>query len=177
MGKETRTERLAKTNYWDELLRLRDEDRERRKDGVVLVKGKEIPLETNKQGMMQWYMHPCIDDTVIKSMIIYVQEIPPGSRSGRVSFQGGQVIYAWKGRGHSILDDVKYNWQAGDIIQLPLRPSGVTYQHYNDDPEERAVLICVEADMVGALGVDRGSGFEQLELAPEYEAKMRGGAQ
>ncbi len=27
MNKESRTERLSKTNYWDEFLRLRDEER------------------------------------------------------------------------------------------------------------------------------------------------------
>lgn len=176
MPAESRTEKLAKVNYWEELLRLRDEDRERRKNALVIVKGKELPREVNKQGIMQWYMHPCIDDTVIKPFIIWVQEIPPGSRSGRVRFQGGQVIYIWKGRGYSIIDEVKYSWQAGDVVQLPLRPAGVTYQHYNEDPENPAKLICVEANTVGALGVDRGSGFEQLEVAPEYEKSRQGSA-
>jgi hypothetical protein len=32
-----------------------------------------------------------------------------------------------------------------------------------------ADLISVEANTVGALGMDRGSGFEQLENCPEYE--------
>ena len=173
MEKESRKERLAKTNYWDEFFRLRDEERERHKDAVVMVKGKDLPWETNKQGIMQWYLHPCIDDTIIKPFIFFVQEIPPGSRSGKLTFQGGQVIYAWKGRGHTILDEVKYEWKAGDVIQFPLRLPGVTFQHFNDDDKEPALLICVEADTVGALGMDKGSGFEQREFLPEYEAKSR----
>jgi len=174
MDKESRTERLSKTNYWDEFLRLRDEEREKNKDAVMIVKGKELPWETNKQGVMRWYLHPCIKDTIIKPFIFFSQKIPPGSRSGQLTLQGGQVVYVWKGRGHTILDEVRYDWQAGDLIQLPLKIAGVTFQHYNDDENETAELICVEADTIGALGVDKGSGFEQREFSPEYESEKRG---
>jgi len=174
MDSKSRTERLATTNYWDELLRLRDEERARKKEAVEIVKGRELPWEINKQGIMRWYLHPCITDTVIKPFIFSVQRIPPGSRSGQLTFQGGQVIYVWKGRGHTILDETRYDWQAKDVIQLPLRINGVTFQHFNDDDNEPAELICVEADTVGALGVDKGSGFEQREFSPEYEAQKRG---
>jgi len=174
LTEKNRTERLAETNYWDEFFRLRDEERAKNKDAVVIVKGKELPWEINKQGLMRWYLHPCIQDTVIKPFIFYTQKIPPGSRSGKLTFQGGQVIYAWKGRGHTIMDEMRYDWQAGDVIQFPLRIAGVTYQHFNDDENEAAELICVEADTVGALGVDKGSGFEQREFSPEYEAQKRG---
>ncbi len=75
MNKESRTERLAKTNYWDELLRLRDAEREKNKAAVVIVKGRELPWETNKQGVMRWYLHPCIKDTVIKPFIFFSQKI------------------------------------------------------------------------------------------------------
>jgi gentisate 1,2-dioxygenase len=176
VAEKNRTEKLAATNYWDEFFRLRDEEREKNKDAVVIVKGQELPWEINKQGVMRWYLHPSIQDTVIKPFIFYTQKIPPGSRSGKLTFQGGQVVYAWKGRGHTILDEMRYDWQAGDIIQFPLRIAGVTYQHFNDDENQAAELICVEADTVGALGVDKGSGFEQREFSPEYETEKRGKA-
>ncbi len=155
-------------NLWDQLLRLRDEDRARRANSLMLIKGKNLPLEINRQGNMRWFMHPLKGDTCIKNMIIYSLEIPAGSKSGKVKYQGGQVIYVWKGRGHSVLDGVRHPWKAGDVVQLPLRPLGVTYQHFNDDPDRAAVLICVEPNTVDALGLDRGSGFEQLEDCPEY---------
>ena len=165
-----RSERLGKTNFYNELIEMRDEDRERQEKGVVIVKGREIPWEMNCQGMMRWYLHPAIEDTVSRSMIFDVQEIPAGSRSGRIKCQGGQVIYIIKGKGHTLLDGVKHPWQAGDVVQLPLRPNGVTFQHFNDDSSP-VQLIAVEPNLVDALGVDRGAGFEQLENSPEYEAK------
>ena len=156
-------------NLWDQLLNLRDQDRDRKAKSITLIKGKDLPLEINKQGNMRWYMHPLKNDTCIKNMIIYSLEIPPGSKSGKVKYQGGQVIYVWKGQGYSVLDGVRHTWKAGDVVQLPLRPRGVIYQHFNDDDETTAVLVCVEPNTVDALGVDRGSGFEQLDACPEYK--------
>ena len=46
---------------------------------------------------MRWYMHPEITDTVLSTYLCFEQEIPPGSRSGRLKFQGGQVIYVIAG--------------------------------------------------------------------------------
>ena len=40
----TRTEKLARVNHWEELFRLRDEQRERVRTAVTLVKGKKLPL-------------------------------------------------------------------------------------------------------------------------------------
>ncbi len=160
-------------NRWDQLLRLRDEDRARKSKSLMLIKGKDLPLEINRQGIMRWFMHPLKNDTCIKNMMIYSLEIPPGSKSGKVKYQGGQVIYVWKGRGHTVLDGIRHPWKAGDVVQLPLRPMGVVYQHFNDDPETTAVLVSVEPNTVDALGLDRGSGFEQLDECPEYKEQQK----
>ena len=83
-----RKERLAKVNHWDELLALRDRQREQTKNAIQVVKESELPLEVNRQGLMRWYLHPSITDTILSTLAIYRQEIPPGSRSGRLKFQG-----------------------------------------------------------------------------------------
>ena len=53
--------------------------------------------------------------------MFFQQEIPPGSRSGRLKFQGGQVIMILEGRGYTLVDGVKHTWEAGDVLNLPLR--------------------------------------------------------
>jgi len=156
-------------NWYDELIKLRDNDRKRIKEATMLVKGKDLEYEENPQGKMKWYLHPAIDDTAHKAVVIYVQEIAPNSRSGKQKYQGGMVVFIIEGRGYTMIDDVKYAWEKGDTVQLPLKPDGVIFQHFNLSAEETAKLIAVEPNMVGALGVDRGSGFEQLENAPEYD--------
>lgn len=165
------TEREAKLraeNYWDRLIALRDKQRAERKNGVQAVRGDELPLENNRQGLMRWYLHPDITDTVLSTFMFFRQEIPPGSRSGRLKFQGGQVMFILEGRGHTIMDGVKYPWEAGDCLNLPLRAAGIIIQHVNDDPEKPAIFIAAEPNWFACTGVDRGSGFEQMEDSPDY---------
>ena len=168
---DNRTERLAEKNFWDELLALRDRQRADRKGGMQVLKRRDLPLEENRQGFMRWYMHPEIKDTVLSTYLCFEQEIPPGSRTGRVKFQGGQVIYVIAGRGYTLLDGVKHPWEAGAVINLPLRRGGIVVQHFNEDPETPARFLAVEPNLYACTSVDRGSGFEQLEDAPEFQRR------
>jgi len=168
MSGDDRKARLAETNFWGELLALRDRQRAERKDGMQVLKRRDLPVEVNRQGTMRWYMHPEIKDTVLSTYLCFEQEIAPGSRTGRLKFQGGQVIYVIAGRGYTLLDGVKHPWAAGDVINLPLRRGGIVVQHFNDDPHEPARFLAVEPNLLACTSVDRGSGFEQLEDAPEF---------
>jgi hypothetical protein len=179
MAEETKTRRggperkakLAEKNYYDDLLAIRDEQRVQISTGIQVVKEGDLPLESNRQGLMRWYMHPSIKDTALSTMIFYEQEIPPGSRSGRVKFQGGQVILILEGKGHTLIDGVKHSWEAGDVLNLPLRPRGIIVQHFNTDPDLTVKFVATEPNWTDCTFVDRGSGFEQLEDAPEYRRK------
>lgn len=162
-----RKEKLEKINFYNRLIELRDNQREMHSKGHILLKGSEIPMEANPHGFMQWYMHPDMDDICMHSLMIYVQEIPPGSRSGKIKCQGGQVIFIWEGKGHTVIDGVSHAWETEDVLQIPLRIHGCSFQHFNDDPEHPVRLIVTEANLTGSLGVDRGVGFEQLEISPD----------
>jgi hypothetical protein len=165
---DDRTEKLAETNFWDELLKMRDEQRAQRKSGLQVIRGASLPQEINRQGLMRWYMHPAIKDTILNTHLFFEQEIPPGSRSGRLKFQGEQVMYILEGKGYTILDGVKHHWAAGDVVNLPLRKQGIVIQHFNEDPDKPAKFVAAEPNLFACASVDRGSGFEQIEDAPEY---------
>jgi len=160
--------RMAAVNYWDELFKLRDLQREQRKNGLQVIQEDELPLENNRQGLIRWYMHPSITDTVLTTLFFFQQEIPPGSRSGRLKFQGGQVILILEGKGYTMVDGVKYVWEAGDLLNLPLRDKGIIVQHFNTDPQNPAKFVAAEPNWFACVGVDRGCGFEQLEDSPDY---------
>jgi hypothetical protein len=163
-----RTAKLANVNLWNELLALRDKQREQRKTAVQVVRLSELPVENNQQGLMRWYLHPSITDTVLSTLAIYRQDIPPGSRSGRLKFQGGQILFIVEGRGHTILDGVKHAWEAGDVVNLPCKRDGIVVQHFNADPEKPAAFLAVEPNLFAATSVDRGCGFHQLEQSPDH---------
>ena len=163
-----RTAKLAKVNLWDQLIKLRDLQRERRKSAIQVVKGSELPLESNGMGLMRWYLHPDITDTVLSTLMFLVQEIPPGSRSGVLKFQGGQVMFILEGKGHTLIDGVKYSWEARDVVSLPLKRDGIVVQHFNDDLDKPARFIAAEPNWFACTSVDRGSGFELLEPSPDF---------
>jgi len=167
-GGPERKAKLAQKNYWDDLVSIRDQQREQIHTGIQVIKEGDLPLESNRQGMMRWYMHPSIKDTALATMIFFQQEIPPGSRSGRVKFQGGQVILILEGKGYTVIDGVKHQWEAGNVLNLPLRPRGIIVQHFNPDPNVTVKFVATEPNWTDCTFVDRGSGFEQLEDAPEY---------
>ena len=168
MMESDRNAKLAQTNFWDELLAMRDRQREQIRKGIQVIKEKDLPVESNRQGLMRWYMHPAIRDTALNTLMFFQQEIPPGSRSGRLKFQGGQVLMILEGCGYTLVDGVKHAWEAGDVINLPLRAKGIIVQHFNTDPEQPAKFVAAEPNWFDCTFVDRGCGFEQLEDAPEY---------
>ena len=163
-----RTARLAATNYWDELLALRDRQRAERIGALQMIHEDDLPLEVNRQGLMRWYMHPSIRDTVLSTVMFFEQEIPPGSRSGRMKFQGNQIAMILEGAGYTMLDGVKHQWKAGDVLNLPLREDGIVVQHFNPSPDFRVKFVAAEMNWFDCTSVDRGSGFEQIEDCPEY---------
>jgi hypothetical protein len=163
-------------NLLDWLYALRDRQRKRQRGGSWIIKGKDLPWEINRQGKMQWYLHPALDDTPLRSMIFFRQEIAPQSRSGAQRTPGGAILYIARGRGYTLLDEERHNWEAEDVINIPIRADGVIVQHVNIDPVESAMLLCADLNLVDLLGVDRGSMLEQIENAPEWKEPGDGAA-
>jgi len=57
---------------------------------------------------------------------------------------------------------------AEDLLILPIRPDGVAYQHFNDDPSAPAFLFACEPNLASIFDLDRGSSFEEVDDAPEF---------
>ncbi|HBA39376.1 MAG: hypothetical protein A2W10_05745 [Deltaproteobacteria bacterium RBG_16_55_12] len=153
------------TTLLDALFKLRDEYRRQSETGLKVVCGPDLPWERNRQGIMKWYLHPGKRDTAIRSLVVYVQEIPPGGKSGRQRCPGGLVYYVLDGRGAVDVDGTRYQWEQGDCIALPLKNFGVEYQFFNLDGQNPARYLTVTPNFFEVLGVDLGSSFEQLEDA------------
>lgn len=131
------------------------------------IEADQPDWEWNPQGKTKWYLHPSFNDRSVKNLLFAVQEIPPGSRSGKQHRQGGAVHFVLEGTGHSNVAGRRFDWEAGDYLGLPLRPDGQPVQHFNDDPENPARFI-VSEPRFPAMGFDKGCGFAQLESCPEY---------
>ena len=157
-------------NLFEALFVRRDRERELLAKSIKVVDGDNLPVENNRMGIYRWYLHPDKEDVAVRTMLFWAEEIPPGSKSGKQKHQGGRVHYVQEGQGYTDIDGVRYDWEKGDMILLPIRPQGVTFQHFNTDTEKKVRLVCAEPNWFDALGVDLGSGFEQLENSPDYRA-------
>ncbi|MGH8975477.1 MAG: cupin domain-containing protein, partial [Acidimicrobiia bacterium] len=140
-------------SLYGELFRRRDEQRRQRGDAVLVVPGNTRPVEESAQGHLQWYLHPALDGAALRTLGVYVQEIPPGSRSGRYRWQGGEAIVFLAGRGVSEVDGERFEWEAGDALIVPVRDAGVTLCHHNPH-DEPARFICAWPDLTPVLGMD-----------------------
>ena len=157
------------TDLLDWLYDKRDKQRDLRGKGAWLIRGTDRPWEHNRQGKMKWFMHPALEDTCITSLLFAEQEIAPGSKTGVQMTPGGACIYILEGRGYTLLDGERHDWQAEDIVQIPLRRDGVRVQHVNTDLRRPVRFVQAELNLLDVLGVDRGAAFEQVEDAPDYQ--------
>jgi len=162
---------LASANLFDRLVALRDIQRRRMEKATYLIRGDDLPWELNAHGKMQWYLHPCIAYTQLQTHLFYRQEIPAGSRSGVQRHGGDAVFFILQGEGYTEVDGARHNWKAGDLMTLPIFSEGVVYRHVNNGPGA-VRLFCMERNMVHTVGVDRQSGFEQLQPCPEYRQQV-----
>lgn len=175
---ERASEPAAQPNRLGRLIDLRNAQRERLGSGQSVVRGRDLPWEDNRLGRQKWYMHPDMTQNALNSLLFWVQEIPPGARSGRLRYQGGTVGYVWVGRGYTLIDDERHDWSAGDVLNLPVRTDGITVEHVNLSDDEPARLLLTEPNHLDALGVDRGCGFEPLAdgedtPGPDADATLR----
>lgn len=167
------TDRNTETTVYSQLLALRDRQRALQAESPFVIRGAQVPWETNPQGVMRWYLHPAMQQSCHKALIFSTQKMGPGSRSGKQHCQGGVVHFVVQGKGKTVINDVPYAWEAGDVVQLPLLPEGVTFQHFNEDESQEAVLTSCLPNLSEPLGIDRGSGWFQLEAAPEFKGEFR----
>ena len=163
----------SEVTVYSRLMSLRNRQRALQAESPFVVRAAQIPWETNPQGTMRWYLHPAMERSCHKALIFYTQKVLPGSHSGKQHCQGGVVHFVVQGNGKTVINGIPYTWGAGDLVQLPLLPEGVTYQHFNEDSSREAVLAACMPNLSEPLGIDRGSGWFQLEAAPEFKDEFR----
>jgi gentisate 1,2-dioxygenase len=98
-----------------------------------------------------------------------MQEISPGSRSGKHRHLTEEQVLVIRGRGYDIHDGERWDWERGDLVSIPTMAE---HQHFNADADQPALLLSSMPSAGVALGL---GGIEQLEDAPEYSDTQRRG--
>jgi hypothetical protein len=145
-------------------------ERARVETGRNTVRRDEITPEVTPFGLLRWYLHNDLEAPVTHSLYFCELEIPVGSRSGRLRHQGGVVHLVVQGSGHTLFDGEEHEWAARDVVALPVRPDGVTFQHVNTGTGPVRMVVAWP-NLDSSIGPEGGVAMEILEPAPEFVAK------
>lgn len=108
---------------------------EKQKKGHLLIKGSERQWEFTTQAKLKFYLEPnTFPENALHEWYLFTNEIH--THTGLHRHQGGICIFILEGRGYTIVEGERWDWEAGDLIVLPLKPGGVDHQHFNLDPEK-----------------------------------------
>jgi len=102
--------------------------------GKVVVKAEEREWFTTRQGRLKFYLNPGMyRDHALRDWAVFCQDVI--NHSGRHNHQGGLAVFVTEGRGYSVINGERVDWEAGDLLLLPLLPGGCDHQHFNLEPE------------------------------------------
>ncbi len=103
--------------------------------GKVVVTAEERQWWETRQGRLKFYLNPdAYVDHALRDWGVFCEDII--NHSGRHTHQGGLAIFVTEGRGYSLINGQRVDWEAGDLLLLPLLPEGCDHEHFNFDPEQ-----------------------------------------
>jgi gentisate 1,2-dioxygenase len=79
---------------------------------------------------------------VAQSIETHIEAYGPGAFGQKHGHMNSAVFYVIKGHGHDVHDGRHIPWKAGDVMIVE---NGCVHQHFNDDPENEAILLVMKA--------------------------------
>lgn len=151
-------------DFYETSGRIRAAKRELAITGKKVVKGKEQPWQMARQGRLKFLVHESLTtDVCVLDWNLFLHDIR--NHSGRHRHQGGLALYVLEGKGWTVVDGVRYDWEEGDLILLPVKPRGCEHQHFNAEPGKPCVwLAFIYEPFDNALGNE----LEQKEESPDW---------
>ncbi len=162
----TREKEAPGRSSYELAIQLDREFAERQLMGRIVCKFDDCPQTLTRQGRLRNYLGLTTKDTPLQDWVVFTHEIR--TASGRHRHQGGLIIYVIDGKGYSVVDGERVEWEKGDLVLLPLREKGVEHQHFNSDTPEKPALWM--AFIHGPTRDYVASEMTQSEVSPEYKA-------
>ncbi|MDP2719535.1 MAG: cupin domain-containing protein [Dehalococcoidia bacterium] len=150
---------------YDYGMRMQNEAVLQRSTGKVIIRGKDREWEQNRQGLIKFMLYMTEWDQVgTPGWNIFINNIK--HHSGQHTHQGGLALYVIDGKGYTVVDGVRYDWEDGDLILLPIKPGGCEHQHFNEDPNRPAQWIAFNFRTMGeVVGIGRTQQAEHPDWA------------
>ncbi|MDP2718263.1 MAG: cupin domain-containing protein [Dehalococcoidia bacterium] len=161
---ERRKEPEPQETIYDQMRAIDNARIKRLSEGKIVIKGSELGWEQNRQGLIKFYTWDKIWEKLsVAGWRIFINTIK--KHSGKHVHQGGLTLFVLGGKGYTVVDGVRYDWEEGDLIILPIKPEGCEHQHFNEDPENPAQWL---AFIFTPLRDPAGIEFVQREDHPDW---------
>ena len=178
-GEEARNrpKETARASHYDEALVEAKKLAEREQRLRKVIRSQDQPWEDSRQGRLKHLVNEKIDAR-IHTLDAYIQDLPPGGRSGKHRHMAEELLFVLEGKGYDLHWDVdveireryywktspearRFDWEEGDIVYIPLN---TVHQHFNADPARPARFISATNRIYKAMGYH---DLEQIEDAPK----------
>lgn len=108
-------------------------------------------------GVLMEYVNPVTNGPVMQTLGASMQLLRCGEHTKAHRHTGSYLYHVAKGRGHSIINGKRCDWQERDIFCVP---SWAWHEHINDQASEDACLFCLsDLPVMRALGLYREEAF------------------
>lgn len=177
-------------DYYEEFVeRSKENPLSQHGDGPLnkVLKPEDMPWELSRQGLIKHMLNEDLAedfDYPGKGVDMYMQVVPPGSRSGKHRHMGEEIVIVLEGEGHDLHWDTdiepvsddemqfvtaeepkRFEYRAGDAVYIP---TNTVHQHFNDG-DDPLRFVSAQARVYTNLGFGY-EDLEQYETAPEYDA-------
>jgi gentisate 1,2-dioxygenase len=98
------------------------------------------------------YTDPRTGGHVFPTLACWVQLLRPGVRTEAHRHTSSAVYHVFRGRGYSVIDGQRLDWQAGDFLALP---TWAWHQHGNDGDEPAILFSITDLPTLEALDLYR----------------------
>lgn len=104
-------------------------------------------------GVLMDYVNPATNGPVMQTLGASMQMLRPGERTQAHRHTGSYLYHVAKGRGHSVVNGQRLDWQERDIFCVP---SWAWHEHANASASDDACLFCLnDLPVMRALGLYR----------------------
>lgn len=156
--------KITSDAHYQEWVERRNEYTRRQFEDPIVIEQQDVVREMSAMGECMYYLDSGVyPKRALSDWRSFVMDMP--TSTGKHTHQGGLVIYVLEGAGWSVLDGVKEEWVAGDLLLLPIKAGGVEHQFFNARPGSPCRwLSAINVPMFNNLG----SEFTQQDYAAEY---------
>ncbi len=159
---------IDKADY-EQALEKTQEFSRRQRTGQIVIKRSDRPTQVTRQGRLLYYLLPGVYKEVpLQDWAVFINDVR--THSGKHRHQGGLVIYVLEGKGYSIVDEERVDWEKGDLLLLPIRPGGVEHQHFNSEPGKGCQWVAfLHWPTMEHLAME----LTQVEESPDFKALQK----